>query len=413
MQEGTYKGTTTQEKYFDVVFVMPDYGQKLDMSAYAKWTRIRFKEEHKYYPVVSNRVEFLSIFDAMKKSKGLLVITVPLGILFTEKAKGLRETLIDNGQLKTIIFLPKDSMKGTSIASAVLVIDVKGGRNSVRFVDVAMAGYTKKQGQAVVLNEVNVLVSKINGNENCTGICYVDNATIAKNHYNLSAKQYPLSNLERSFSAYMAGRPSIKLGQIASFKKAPNFLDSFEKREMWRDPRERKLSFALFEVAPSDINNDFLRLPKKRLLVSETELYRIHKKEFSLRPNDILLITKGASIGRVAFVTDTLTSDCIVGQFVTILRVKPDAVVSAESLFMLLRANIGQKLLSRFALGTSVANLPLTALKDLDVFIPTQKEQLKAQQIIQRNRGKERQITTLEAQKLEDYQQLWHLPITL
>lgn len=93
----------------------------------------------------SRSSESLTIQHVMAHCTDTVVATVPLGVLFNTIEREFRQHLIKSGLLKTIVFLPSDSMVGTSIPTAILVIDLKGGHESVRFVDVEMAGYTEKE----------------------------------------------------------------------------------------------------------------------------------------------------------------------------------------------------------------------------------------------------------------------------
>lgn len=382
---------------FDTGITLPPFGMQLNgVNEIVKTDHLgRFIFE-------SRNSESLTIQHVMAHCTDMVVATVPLGFLFKTIEQSFRQYLIKNGLLKTIIFLPSDSMAGTSIPTAILVIDLKGGHDSVRFVDVEMAGFTEKERRAVHLVNVDELVAKINSNENFEGIATISNAAIMENKFDLTAGHYPLSQADKEFNDFLQSREAIPLNKIVNFERA---LPVTVKNS------DDDTAIRLWEASSHDLINDYLQQPIRDVMVAGRALDEF--EDCFLQPKDILIITKGSNIGRVSFVPDHAPdigeNGWVASQFVTVLRMKRSSPITAEALFVFLRSEVGQKLLSKFSVGTSVANLPLSSLRNLEVFVPTEDEQAKALDIVQQDIAADKQIQQMIEQKSQRYKSLWSL----
>lgn len=380
---------------FDTGITFPPFGLRLTgINEIAKTDTLgRFKFE-------SRSSESLTIQHVMAHCTDIVVATVPLGVLFNTIEREFRQHLIKNGLLKTIVFLPSDSMAGTSIPTAILVIDLKGGHKSVRFVDVEMAGYTEKERRAVNLIKVDELIVKINSNDDFEGIATISNTAIAENKFDLTAGHYPLSQSEKEFNDFLQSREAIPLSKIVNFERA---LPVTVKNG------EDETAIRLWQASSNDLINDYLQQPTRDIMVANRTLDDF--EDCFLRPKDILITTKGANIGKVSFVPNTAPdigeNAWVASQFVTVLRMKRSSAITAEALFVFLRSEVGQKLLSKFSVGTSVANLPLGTLKNLEVFVPTEDEQAQALDIVQKDMEADNQIQQIIEQKSQRYKSLW------
>lgn len=381
---------------FDTGIALPPFSMRLNGLDIAKTDHLgRFNFE-------SRNSESLTIQHVMAHCTDMVVATVPLGFLFKTIEQSFRKYLIKNGLLKTIIFLPSDSMAGTSIPTAILVIDLKGGHDSVRFVDVEMAGFTEKERRAVHLVNVDELVAKINSNENFEGIATISNAAIMENKFDLTTGHYPLSQADKEFNDFLQSREAIPLYKIVNFERA---LPVTVKNG------DDDTAIRLWEASSHDLINDYLQQPIRDIMVAGRALDEF--EDCFLQPKDILITTKSSNIGRVSFVPDYAPTigenGWVASQFVTVLRMKRSSTITAEALFVFLRSEVGQKLLSKFSVGTSVANLPLSSLKNLEVFVPTEDEQAKALDIVQQDIAADKQIQQMIEQKSQRYKSLWSL----
>ena len=382
---------------FDTGITFPPFGMRL-----TNINEIVNSDQLSRFKFESRSSESLTIQHVMAHCTNIVVATVPLGVLFNTIEREFRQHLIKNGLLKTIIFLPSDSMTGTSIPTAILVIDLKGGHESVRFVDVEMAGYTEKERRSVNLIKVDELITKINSNEDFEGIATISNTAIAENKFDLTAGHYPLSQADKEFNEFLQSREAITLSKIVNFERA---LPVTVKNS------EDETAIRLWEASSNDLNNDYLQQPARDIMVANRTLDEF--EDCFLRPKDILITTKGANIGKVSFVPDTAPeigeNGWVASQFLTVLRMKRSSTVTAEALFIFLRSEVGQKLLSKFSVGTSVANLPLSTLRNLEVFLPTSDEQAQALDIVQQDMAADKQIQQIIEQKSQRYKSLWSM----
>jgi type I restriction enzyme M protein len=307
--------------------------------------------------------------------------------------------LIEQGLLQAIAFLPAESMSGTSIPSAILIIDMQGDHEQVRFVDVEMAGFTHKDKRAVSLVKVDELIEKIHSPKDFEGIVSVSKTAIVDNDFDLTAARYPLNQAERAFDAYVTDQETIPLVKIVDFVRS---LPVSYKNS------EGNSAITVQEVSTLDVDMGYLTAPKKEVMVSERVVDE-YEKSF-LKAKDILLVSKGTQASRVAFVAEAPEVGeygWVASQFVTVLRMKERSSISAEALFVFLRSQIGQRLLSRLSVGTSIANLSLAALKNLQVFVPSEEEQLMAKTIVQQDIEANKQILAIEADRQRRYESLW------
>ena len=102
-------------------------------------------------------------------------------------------------------------------------------------------------------------------------------------------------------------------------------------------------------------------------------------REQLLDERDILLSIKG-SIGKVS-VVGKLEEQTVPGQAFCVVKLRPNAPLSANALVQYLRSEIGQFFFQKRSQGTGVAFIPMGEVKSIPVIIPSEEENKRSNQL--------------------------------
>ena len=127
-------------------------------------------------------------------SKGRAAIVCFPGIFYRGGAeKKIREYLIDNNYVETVISLAPNLFYGTSIAVNILVLSKSKKDNNTQFIDASGENFYKKETNNNILEpkHIDEIIRLFDGKENSDYVAKsIDNIEIAKNDYNLSVSSY-------------------------------------------------------------------------------------------------------------------------------------------------------------------------------------------------------------------------------
>ena len=132
---------------------------------------------------------------------------------------------------------------------------------------------------------------------------------------------------------------------------------------------------------------------------------------YFLRDKDILLSSRG-TIGKVALAKDAPAAGengWIAGQSFVILRTGDLAQYPPEVLVVYLRSQIGQALLNRIAVGATMASIQLSALKELEIPIPSADEMNRTVQAFEQEAQIQSQIQQLRDKQTALAASFWRL----
>lgn len=352
------------------------------------------------FSVFSRSTEILAIQHTLAQVNGIVIAFVSQGILFNAIEKPFREFIISERMLKEIIFLPSGSLNSTHIATAMLVFDTRGGCDNVRFIDLSLTGHIQKNRRNIELIDVDKLLEKIVADTDFEGIANISYEQIKQEDYSLTAQRYALTKEQQQFNQLIQETNTSELVELVSFERAPPVFN-----------RDAKGQIPVFEVSFADMEDGYLKAPSKETLVSKRTIDE-YDKSF-LQPKDIIIATKGNTLGRVALVPDDAPpagkNGWIVSQFALILRVKKNANISPEALFVYLRSPLGQKMIARFSEGSVMSTLSLSNLKTLSVVKFTEEEQTQAKLIVENDLKNIKQIQQLKQEIEQRYQDMWYL----
>lgn len=127
-------------------------------------------------------------------SKGRAAIVCFPGIFYRGGAEQkIRQYLVDNNYVETVISLAPNLFYGTSISVNILVLSKHKTDNKIQFIDASTEDFYKKETNNNILEpeHTKAILGYFANKENIAHICQlVENEDVAKNDYNLSVSSY-------------------------------------------------------------------------------------------------------------------------------------------------------------------------------------------------------------------------------
>lgn len=304
----------------------------------------------------------------MAQVDGTIVLIVPPNFLFGTQTglRSIREELVSTKQLRAVIALPTGLFQNTAIASSILVIDTRGGCESTLLINADTPRYNARNGRSrSVLEKWQVLhqdyVSAIEGEPIGTGRLVAHNE-IAKNEYQLQTNRYLQSGAIEQAHRFLRSANVQKLGDLVKvLRPAPL------SREDGDGESAEEVNVSDYPVA------GFLSKASKQV----TTVSRGNQDDLILRPNDILIVTKGALgiLGKVALVGRQASGQrWVANQLSLILRVDTD-LVRPQFLYRYLQSDLARAQVLNLNLGSTIPNLRPADLKAILVPMPSPEEQ--------------------------------------
>jgi type I restriction enzyme M protein len=283
----------TSEK-FDFIVANPPYGMRLGNQYREIEPEFRTIEQF----LLEKGVHSLN-------EKGKLIALLPQGILFRGlHEQRLREFLVDEDLIDTIISLPGGLLLNTGIPLIIMVLNKnKKIPGKVRFVD-AKKFVDSKSPRERVLNDYG-LNSFLYGSKNDSDILrLVSNDEIRAFDYNLSVPRYFQKQVE-----------GVKLGEIIEFVRGQRVnLPPTGKLIRIRDLKDDKIDFRLDEATIEDVElrrPDIHQITESCLLLAVRwktlkPTYFEYKGEAIYRSQDILSFKVNEAIADKAFLINEL-----------------------------------------------------------------------------------------------------------
>ena len=218
---------------FDLIVANPPYGMRLG-NQYRE-IEPEFRTIEKF--LLEKGVKSLN-------AQGKLIALLPQGILFRGlHEKRLREFLVNEDLIDTIISLPSGLLLNTGIPLVIMVLNKsKKIPGKVRFVD-AKKFVEAKSSREKVLNDYG-LNSFLHGNKNDSDVVrFISNEQIRAFDYNLSVHRYFQKQIE-----------GVKLGEIIEFVRGQRGnVPATGKLIRIRDLRDDKVDFRLDETTIEEV----------------------------------------------------------------------------------------------------------------------------------------------------------------
>lgn len=143
-----------------------------------------------------SKADFAFVLHALHylSAKGRAAIVCFPGIFYRGGAEQkIRQYLVDNNFVETVIALPPNLFFGTTIAVNILVLSKHKAEAKTQFINASSEEFFKKETNNNVLTDAHIdrIIKLFDKKEDLPHLAaWVDNGTIAKNDYNLSVSTY-------------------------------------------------------------------------------------------------------------------------------------------------------------------------------------------------------------------------------
>jgi type I restriction enzyme M protein len=166
--------------------------------------------------------------------------------------------------------------------------------------------------------------------------------------------------LEKNFKLF----EKVKLEEIADVRRSQLFKDEGEGEEV-------------YEISPSDFSKSGFTLDCGKIKQIGSQYKRL--QTYKLEPYDVLLSTKG-TIGKVAIIGET-NDVMIASQAIQVIRLHDkDKKEKAVALYMFLKSEISQTILSLFVSGSAMPQVATSIIKNLPIPLLSQDQQKKLEE---------------------------------
>ena len=379
-------------RLFDITVAFPPFGMKYPADEIRRDLFNRFPERTSIGSV-------LAVRHAMSQTKSKLVIAVQNSLLFSHGyEKELRKDLVEKGMIEAVIAMPSGLLSLTNIAFTILLINPKGGLNSIKFINADSpefyVGVARTRND---LRNIDGLLELIKANKESTNCVIVSNEIVLNNDTQLQVDRYVVSDSRRKLEQQLSGMHKIQLGEVARTVRAIP-LGSIEGK-----------SIAVMEIGAADLSQFGYIEPKGKTISVDENLAKRYEDCF-LRPLDIVLIVKG-SVGKIGIVPADApgpgNGGWVAGQSAIVLRVHPE--YCAQSLFVQLRSPMGQELLAGIVSGATIKLIQLRELMKLEVVQSTPNQDAKSREIIDSEERLEKQIQKIRLEQESLSKDVWNL----
>jgi len=346
-------------KQFESVLSFPPFGMrdKLDTSK-DKFHRFQFQRG-----TVLDIAHFEHI---LAQTKLKAVVLMPVGFTYRGSIEEeFRKYLIEQNYLEAIIQLAPNLHSATSIETTFFVINKQKMDDKVLFINLKDERFITRNGRKLVLKSLDDILDIYNNKKEIENISsIVANADIASSNYSFAIDRYVIpsniKNLEKNFKLF----EKVKLEEIADVRRSQLFKDEGEGEEV-------------YEISPSDFSKSGFTLDCGKIKQIGSQYKRL--QTYKLEPYDVLLSTKG-TIGKVAIIGET-NDVMIASQAIQVIRLHDkDKKEKAVALYMFLKSEISQTILSLFVSGSAMPQVATSIIKNLPIPLLSQDQQKKLEE---------------------------------
>jgi len=179
-------------KHFDIVVANPPFS--LEKWGHDGAEGDKYKRFRRGVPprTKGDYAFILHMIEVMKPGSGRMAVVVPHGVLFRGAAEGkIRQKLIDENLLDTVIGLPEKLFYGTGIPAAVLVFRKKKTDDKVLFIDASRDYQDGKNQNILREQDLQKILATCAARQSVDKYAYLATpAEMAENDYNLNIPRY-------------------------------------------------------------------------------------------------------------------------------------------------------------------------------------------------------------------------------
>ncbi len=184
-------------KHFDIVVANPPFSlvkwgyENAEHDHFGRYRRGIPPRTKGNYAFIMHMIETLK--PAVKnQAGGRMGVVVPHGVLFRGGTEGkIRQKLIEENLLDTVIGLPEKLFYGTGIPAAILIFKKKKNDKNVLFIDASREFTAEKNQNLLAMDNIEKIVSSYNNRKTLDKYAYLATLEeIAENDYNLNIPRY-------------------------------------------------------------------------------------------------------------------------------------------------------------------------------------------------------------------------------
>ncbi|WP_022953021.1 type I restriction-modification system subunit M [Leucothrix mucor] len=178
--------------HFDVVTANPPFS--MSQWGYENAVEDRFGRFWRGVPPKSKAdYAFIShMVETLKPDTGRMGVVVPHGVLFRSSSEGkIRQKLIDENLLDTVIGLPEKLFFGTGIPAVILIFKKKKTDDKVLFIDASREFESGKNQNRLTIRNIHKIVDTYHARESIDKYSYLASLEeVHSNDYNLNIPRY-------------------------------------------------------------------------------------------------------------------------------------------------------------------------------------------------------------------------------
>jgi type I restriction enzyme M protein len=381
-------------KKFNIAVAFPPLGIRYNQ-------KITEQDLFQRFPEHTSSGAIIAVRHLMAQASRLVVIAVQNNLLFGVGAeRALREDLLHKKQIEAVIAMPAGLLPYATIGFTVLVLDPRGGHDTVRFVDADTNAFRKFTSKArCQLIHVSSMINEVREQTESEYAISIPVAEILKNDNQLQVSRYVIPSSRKKVQALLATSKNASLESIVhSIRPLPSSADA-------------EMGIQAYEIGAADIPDyGYIAKPGRVVMVDEVAAKK-NTAQF-LRPFDIVLIVKG-TVGKVGIVSPNVPAagpgGWVAGQSAIVLRIDPNGLLDPRALAMQLRSPLGQELLAGRVAGATIPMIQIRELMRMQVIIPDSTTAEQAIHALDQENQLQEEIEHLRASQKDIASGLWHL----
>lgn len=369
---------------FDKSVAFPPMGFKPPADITSKDLFGRFVNTRSTWPV-------LCIEHLLAQTKSVVVVAVPFSFLQgLGSDKALRERLVEEGRVRAVLSLPAGLLLGTAIQVAVLVLDLQGSHQSIRFVNGNHELFKQRTAKTrSELRNLDQLVEEVSSDKRSLHAYTASVGEVRENDWSLLVDRYVLEPSAAELKARLRKARTAALADLVS-----------SVRTFPLSAKAKQLGVPVLEIGASDLPANGYIQGGREITVDAAAIDK-HSKLF-LRASDLVLIIRG-NVGKVGIVPEDVPlpgeGGWVAGSSLAVLRPAPGASVDPHALLLLLRSPLGQELIATIASGVSVPMITLRDLMRLEVPLPHAQSGEQARKVLDTERALQVEIERLRREQ--------------
>lgn len=354
---------------FDTAIATPPPGKRYGSSATEHDFYSRFKDGKNKRDVMASGTA-LAIMHVLAQTRHRAVVVVPNTFLFSSKDMDLRRYLFNDCLIKAVIALPQRLTAYKQPHCSVLVLEKNSDHCNLRYINADTHEHRKSENRRLDLDHIDTLVRIAEGQETSPYAVTRDARDVITGHEgSLLVSRFVLSEDKRKLLTRMENLETIRIGDVFDTYRPMSAVNRGE-----IDDEQAKL--VVREVAITNlVPYGYIRRAPKIIEISQETADKNH--ELLLQEHDIVMTVRGSagSVGRVGIVPakEDRWSTCkewVAVQSTIILRKKPGVPYDPRVLFMQLRSELGQALISNIIISSNIDMIQLRDLKALKLVVP-------------------------------------------